>query len=163
MARGFCPDCSLLPDINVSKIFLSKVKGFTTQSSLIALRSWRCGGSWNNGRLQPIIFSVEWMICLSLVPGNGSSIPGGDGLSKGSAEVHHYLIWQIEFVQLPQKGHSLLWFFWWESCISEVMDVGARKKGRLHCMNWRFTHGDADGLGWTPSEGHNPLHRRWYT
>lgn len=47
------------------------------------------------------------MIChLSFLQGSGSYILGGDGegedgLSESSAEVHHYLIWQTEYEQLP--------------------------------------------------------------
>lgn len=49
----------------------------------------------------------------TLVFGSDSSVPesdgrGKDGLNDGDVRVHHYCLWQIEFLYLTQEEHPLL-------------------------------------------------------
>ena len=53
-----------------------------------------------------LLNSADDTLQSALVLGSGSSVPDGDGggedgLNDGCVEVHHYCLWQVEFLQLP--------------------------------------------------------------
>ena len=103
---------------------------------------------------------TEWSAAsIAFVLGSGGSIPDGDWwgeerLNDGCVELDHHFLRHVEF--LPQEEHPLLGLHDGGGDVlrpPQVMcNYTPQESERLHCVNWRVTHGEGDSLSWAPPE-----------